>query len=536
MNLRTSLIAITLLAGCATVSRVDDPRSEEIIRAERRKDWPRVERLAAEWLRAEPRSYDALVSLGQALVESGRPGEAIGPLRAALKEHDWAAARLWLGRALAATGELTEAEKHLREGIRKYPRSARAPWDLADVLAAQARCGEALIVIEMGRSVHGAAWADDDRLPEWTACAGWTYPPDAVLRYGRGRRLEREGRWDEAGKEYEAVLALVPGFADCHRRLGIIAEVQGQARRAERELQAAIAGYAPAERALALDARTRLAGIILSRPDGLASEAMTLLADVARGADAPAASIITLAAACDRIEDVGCARAAFFRFLPANERSLMPAAERAKARDGVMARLSELGCPAGREGAAGPDPEDCVPQEAARRCDAGRRLLVAGKRDQAIPELRAGTEQAPAHAACWHMLAVALDDADQAGPAVAAYRRAVEAPSRALPPVLRAFAQAQLAGLLIRSGSTQAEILELARQARAVLRDDPFAVLVLGRACEVTGDKACASEAFRKVLSLEEAPAPIRARAAERLRAMGAKDVPGEPKLPGSDT
>lgn len=84
----------------------------------------------------------------------------------------------------------------------------------------------------------------------------WFSPEYRADRHvARGRRAEREGRLEAAGRCYRAAISAAPGHADAHLGLGIVLEALGDA-------PAAIASY---EAALAADAGNAFAGYNLGK-------------------------------------------------------------------------------------------------------------------------------------------------------------------------------------------------------------------------------------------------------------------------------
>ena len=133
-----------------------------------------------------PGNARAAVSLGAALQQQGRSGEAEEAFESALKfRPDLADAHNNLAYLLLMKGKLEEAHSHYREALRLAPDSAMA-------------------------------------------------------HKGMGLTLHRMGRLEEAAAEYEEALRLNPVFSDARVQLGLIRQVQGRAPEAFRQYREAL--------------------------------------------------------------------------------------------------------------------------------------------------------------------------------------------------------------------------------------------------------------------------------------------------------
>jgi hypothetical protein len=272
---------------------------------------------------------------------------------------------------------------------------------------------------------------------------------------------------------------------------------------------------------MAAEARADLAYLVAA--DGRAGqiEARDLLRDAVAASPRPE-WLAQLSDVCARLDDRECTLVSAYRVT----RLVSPGGSSPdeEYRAAAAAHLRGIGC--WSDAAGNFDLKQCVSAESSASCRRGADLASDLPTEEGIEAMERGVAVGPQHAVCWSNLAWALDATNETVRAEGAYRSALAAPAGSLDDVLRARVQGLLASLLIRRGSTEPEVVELARHARARLGDEAFYVLVLGRACEVTGDSACAIESFRKVLAIDDADDATRARAAERLRVLGVSDVP----------
>ena len=109
----------------------------------------------------------------------------------------------WHARILGWNGHWEAAETEYRGVLQQAPNDVDILAGLADVLLWQARPGEALAVLDRAVSLA---------------------PNQPELLNRRGRALLRLGRSQEATREYQAVLRLVPGDKDANQALGSLGE------------------------------------------------------------------------------------------------------------------------------------------------------------------------------------------------------------------------------------------------------------------------------------------------------------------------
>ncbi len=124
-----------------------------------------------------------------------------------------------------ATGGLIAA------GLRVW--SGSAPRAVAAVIGA-------IVVIAMIRAdvARSAVWVDEARLWEDVLAK---YPDSVVALNARGLLSLNAGRLDDAERDFQAMLKLVPGSPDAHKNLGLVYAEAGDTERAIQELHAALA-------------------------------------------------------------------------------------------------------------------------------------------------------------------------------------------------------------------------------------------------------------------------------------------------------
>jgi tetratricopeptide (TPR) repeat protein len=159
-----------------------------------------------------------------------------------------------------------------------------------------------------------------------------------------------------------------------------------------------------------------------------------------------------------------------------------------------------------------------VPPEAAQHYARGAELVSEGKRDEAIAEYEAALKLAPDYADGRYNLALLLSQKGDKARAEQEYRKAIPA-FHEREKLLRADAQNNLAFLLVERGVKTDEPVKLVRAAIEVRGERPSYLDTLARACDARGDKACAVEAFRKLLaSSQTLPFDVRTHAEARLK------------------
>jgi protein O-mannosyl-transferase len=167
----------------------------------------------AVWSRAVAATTDnhlARNNLGNVLVETGRPREAVAHYVEALRiKPGYADAHNNLGLALFRLGQVDEAIAHYTEAIRLKPAHVDAHVNLALAFASQGRA--------------------DDAIREWHEVVRLA-PGEAKFHYALGTQLEKAGRSQDAARELEAAVRLDPGSGRARRALEELRSRRGGAR------------------------------------------------------------------------------------------------------------------------------------------------------------------------------------------------------------------------------------------------------------------------------------------------------------------
>lgn len=169
---------------------------------------------AAQWVRTNPASPEAHLTLGLARSRVGDLEGAAAFYRAALRlQPDLASAHVNLGAALVTLGRLEEARAHFERAVALSPENPEAHNNLGLVLAAAGRYGEALVH-------YDAALRSDARFVE-----AWN---------NRGTALARSGDLAGAEASLRQALRLAPGYEDAQRNLSLVLERRAEGQGAPR--------------------------------------------------------------------------------------------------------------------------------------------------------------------------------------------------------------------------------------------------------------------------------------------------------------
>jgi tetratricopeptide (TPR) repeat protein len=161
-----------------------------------------------------------------------------------------------------------------------------------------------------------------------------------------------------------------------------------------------------------------------------------------------------------------------------------------------------------------------APEEAVARHERGVELAGEGRNEEAMREFEAALARAPTFADCHHNLGLLARRREDFARAEREYRAAIAGYAAGEEP-LRAEAQNNLANLLVARGGSPEEALTLVREALTVRGERAGYLDTLARACDAKGDRACAVEAFRKLLASGEPLAPeVKGHAQARLGAL----------------
>jgi tetratricopeptide (TPR) repeat protein len=227
---------------------------------------PREAREAFERLLAiQPESYDGHYGLGRALARLGESDAARASLEKALAlDPRSAGVYVSLAALERSRGNLAASERWLREGARLAP-SRRLYQDLADLLIATGRGAELSAMArewsgsgaESARSYARARLLESEGNPEGALAelerAHTLAPGDDNVEQELANGLSRAGRFDEAMRHYEAILARTPCYLGALTNLGAAHERRGNVDEGIRHYERAIGcdpGYASAYRNL----------------------------------------------------------------------------------------------------------------------------------------------------------------------------------------------------------------------------------------------------------------------------------------------
>jgi len=177
-------------------------------------------------IKANPRFAPAYVALGTIRFKQGKPEQAMRLYHKALDvEPNLHSAHTALGFALLSRGRIDEAAAHFGKAIAYAPTSAQAHYGLA---AASYSKGDPAAAIDH----YKAALRLDPDLAE--------------AHYGLGVALARQGSVNEAIAELQEALRLKPNLAEAHVALASIFHRTGDYTAARRELRRAVElGYKP---------------------------------------------------------------------------------------------------------------------------------------------------------------------------------------------------------------------------------------------------------------------------------------------------
>jgi protein O-mannosyl-transferase len=200
-----------------------------------------------------PDAWLARVNLGKVFYQEGRPSEAAGQFREAIRlQPDSPEAHADLGNCLEAEGLPGDARAEYAAALRISPGFAGAHYDLGLSLLKSGRLGEAQAELRKAldldpahaaaRNSLGLALAGLGRLPEameqYRLAVGLDPGlPEAHLNLGNA--LFRLGRVDEAVAEYREALRLAPGYSGAHNNLGYALKRLGRDSEAAAEFEAA---------------------------------------------------------------------------------------------------------------------------------------------------------------------------------------------------------------------------------------------------------------------------------------------------------
>lgn len=189
-------------------------------------DYPDAVRWLERSVAEGPNDVDALYCLGRAYYVQNRFDQAIAAFERALQlDPQHAKAENNLGLALAAKNETQAAEaayrKAIQMGVVMRQKSDQPYINLAELLSHTDKKAEALSLLEDAEKTGGKSYRAEElrgqillaqnRLPDAEAAfraAVSMKPSDGALHYLLGRVLKREGRLDDAEREFTQSKAL----------------------------------------------------------------------------------------------------------------------------------------------------------------------------------------------------------------------------------------------------------------------------------------------------------------------------------------
>lgn len=432
-------------------------------------------------------------------------------------------------KALVDEGRYAEAEALLAGSV-----SPSARWSRAVVASRQGRYSEAAVALRAIAAEVGGKLEVRDSDGWILLAAAWQAPPEALAAHARGFHLSTQERCADAKKALEEALRLAPQLADARYHLGYCLGQLGDDAGAERELRAAIRGYARSERFLQASAQYSLGSLLLRRgPDG-AREATGFLrqAMAPEGQGRSPAVLAALGNACAALKDLPCGRASFAEAI---ERL-----ERGEQREFPMEAQRQLrnvlwqeGCARRPARAAEGAPPRCAVSAAIEKVSLSSRALADGKVTEAVAAARAATALEPGFGTAWLLLGRSLVELERFADAETALRKAREH-SDWLDPTQAAGATSLLAHALVKRGSATGEAVRLADEAAAASMKpgDPTSRVwfqtLIGRAFAVAGNRPCALERLRDAASVLGAPEELASRAQTILKEVEASPGPNK--------
>ena len=527
------MTAVTLLASlglalaspAATGSSAQaEAAAVEARAAYQARDGARLEKAAREWVAGAPGSAEAQLSLGIALIWQDQPEQAVTPLRRRVALLDDADARGWLGLALRDSGDFKAGEAELRASLATAPGSSLVQGWLSTALSFQGRYREALEVARTALALTPDRPDAQEAVGHYGAASTWAFPAEALAHHGKGRWLVGLRRWKDAIAEFEAALALAPGFADCQYHTGWAYQQLGDRAGAERRWRRALADYKPGERILLTAATYNLGHSLglLGAPEDR-KEAVALLRAALAEAESwqVAPYAFALGQVCEAAEDMACTREAFLRYAsaPPSLRSRDFPADQAQ----ELARqtLGSLGCVPRPGEPDRYDPTLCSSLEAARLFQAGLGHAAQERVDQALTEFSAAVKETPRFSLAHLSLGDALMSKDRYAEAETELRAALDAKGLGLPLRLERTAKQLLASALVKQAKSPIEAVRLGLAAREGTNGDPanraWIDVTLGRAFAQAGNPRCAAERFSWAAATKEATDVVKARARELL-------------------
>jgi len=167
----------------------------------------------AEALRINPQKTDARNNLANMLFLQGKPDEAVFHYNEILKFNPQKAdARNNLANVLSAQGKLDEAVLHYKEAIKINPEYVDAHYNLANVLSCRGKLDEAVLHYKEAIKIS----------PEYVKA-----------HYQLGRILINQGKMKQALFHFANTIRISPDYAEGYNQIGLILAGQGKYNKAE---------------------------------------------------------------------------------------------------------------------------------------------------------------------------------------------------------------------------------------------------------------------------------------------------------------
>jgi len=211
-----------------------------------------AEQLAADALKANAGSLQAMQLLGAALLMQGRGKEAIAPLERATRQSRDAATETRLAMALRQAGRDEEARERLERAVKRKPAFPPAFLELANLLAERNRYDDAIAILHQGLAIApdfvdlsiqlGRVYAALGKNAEARAAFARAVAlapgrPDALFALARAFEVARD--FAQAAAIYSRVLASAPNDAAAQIALGICLMELGRSQEGLDHLRAA---------------------------------------------------------------------------------------------------------------------------------------------------------------------------------------------------------------------------------------------------------------------------------------------------------
>lgn len=189
----------------------------------------------------EPSFSDVYINLGAVFLKKGQIDRAIESFNQAVKltPRD-ARAHYCLGESFASKGRYDEAIAQYETALKTDPRNTRTRTSLAQALIETGKNKEA--AQQFAAALKLDPTMEEARAGIEVARQGSTGPSQraAADHYKKGVRLEGEGDFAGAMREYRKAIELNPNLAEAHFSLGVTLENQGRRDKAIEEYRAAV--------------------------------------------------------------------------------------------------------------------------------------------------------------------------------------------------------------------------------------------------------------------------------------------------------